>query len=396
VFHAASLVPVSSEPGTLIGSCGDNPGIACRLTWDVTHSTHAAQIVRVYLAGPVTQALRILFIIVIALLVRFVAHRLINKITERAALGVAPNGRVHRAAAVVHAAGTERREQRARALGSILRSGVSIVVFGIAALTILGDLGVNLTPLLLSTTVLGLALGIGAQNLVRDYLAGILMLVEDHYGVGDTINVKDATGKVEAMTLLTTRLRDVNGVVWHIRNGTIESVGNESQGWSRAVIDYPVPYEEDLARIRALMEQAASSLYRERGWRKLMLEKPEVWGAQELSSKEVTMRIVAKTAPMRQWEVARELRARVKAALDEAGVAPAGPDTIVITAPPDGGSGTPPGVTGPPGLLGSPGSELAAEALPDTATEDPLSETEPPDAGRPAGTREDEAAGPPP
>jgi small-conductance mechanosensitive channel len=399
VFHAASLVPVSSEPGTLIGSCGDNPGIACRLTWDVTHSMHAAQIVRVYLAGPVTQALRILFIIVIALLVRFVAHRLINKITERAALGVAPNGRVHRAAAVVHAAGTERREQRARALGSILRSGVSIVVFGIAALTILGDLGVNLTPLLLSTTVLGLALGIGAQNLVRDYLAGILMLVEDHYGVGDTINVKDATGKVEAMTLLTTRLRDVNGVVWHIRNGTIESVGNESQGWSRAVIDYPVPYEEDLARIRALMEQAASSLYRERGWRKLMLEKPEVWGAQELSSKEVTMRIVAKTAPMRQWEVARELRARVKAALDEAGVAPAGPDTIVITAPPDGGSGTPPGVTGPPGLLGSPGSpgsELAAEALPDTATEDPLSETEPPDAGRPAGTREDEAAGPPP
>ena len=100
-------------------------------------------------------------------------------------------------------------------------------------------------------------------------------------------------------------------------------MGNESQGWSRAVIDYPVPYGEDLARIRALMEQAAGSLFRERGWRTLMLEKPEVWGAQELSSKEVIMRIVAKTAPMRQWEVARELRARVKAALDAAGVVPA-------------------------------------------------------------------------
>jgi small-conductance mechanosensitive channel len=135
------------------------------------------------------------------------------------------------------------------------------------------------------------------------------------------------------MTLLTTELRDVNGVVWHIRNGTIDSVGNESQGWSRAVIDYPVPYGEDLARIRQLMEQAAVSLYRERGWRKVMLEKPEVWGAQELSSKEVTMRIVAKTASMRQVEVARELRARVKAVLDAAGVPPAGPDTIVITAP---------------------------------------------------------------
>ena len=231
-------------------------------------------------------------------------------------------------------AGTERREQRARALGSILRSAVSVIVFGIAALTILGILGFNLAPLLASTAVLGVALGFGAQNLVRDYLAGLLMLVEDHYGVGDTINAGVATGTVEAMTLLTTRLRDVNGVVWHIRNGTIDSVGNESQGWSRAVIDYPVPYGEDLARIRTLMEQAANSLYRERGWKKLMLEKPEVWGAQGLSGREVTMRLVAKTAPMRQLEVARELRARVKAALDEAGVQPAGPDTIVISAPP--------------------------------------------------------------
>jgi small conductance mechanosensitive channel len=111
-------------------------------------------------------------------------------------------------------------------------------------------------------------------------------------------------------------------------------VGNESQGWSRAVIDYPVPYEEDLAKIRALMEQAAESLYRERGWKKLILEKPEVWGAQGLSGREVTMRLVAKTAPMRQLEVARELRARVKSTLDAAGVQPAGPDTIVISAPP--------------------------------------------------------------
>jgi small-conductance mechanosensitive channel len=357
---SGGLVPGGLVPGTLTGSCGNDPGIACRLAWDVTHSTSAAQLVRVYLAGPVSEGLRIMFVVVLALVVRAVANRVINKITERAATttlpvssaAIRPAIRRHRAsapslaedtaalsAAAVAAVGTERHEQRARALGSIVRSGVSIVVFGIAALTILGDLGFNLTPLLLSTTVLGVALGFGAQNLIRDYLAGILMLVEDHYGVGDTINVKDATGTVEAMTLLTTRLRDVNGVVWHIRNGTIESVGNESQGWSRAVIDYPVPYEEDLARIRALMEQAASSMFSERGWRKLMLEKPEVWGAQELSGKEVTMRIVAKTAPMRQWEVARELRARVKAALDAAGVAPAGPDTIVITAPsPNGGS----------------------------------------------------------
>jgi len=336
VFHATGF-RMADVPDTLTGNCGSNPGIACRLAWDLTHSSSATQVVKVYLAGPVSQAGRIAFVLVLALFVRAIVHRVINKVTERAAtatLAVTPNGRAHRAAATVQMTGTERREQRARALGSILRSAVSVIVFGIAALTILGILGFNLAPLLASTAVLGVALGFGAQNLVRDYLAGLLMLVEDHYGVGDTINAGVATGTVEAMSLLTTRLRDVNGVVWHIRNGTIDSVGNESQGWSRAVIDYPVPYGEDLGRIRALMEQAAESLYREGGWKQLMLEKPEVWGAQELSSKEVTMRLVAKTTPMRQWEVARELRARVKAALDEAGVQPAGPDTIVVSAPP--------------------------------------------------------------
>jgi moderate conductance mechanosensitive channel len=335
VLHATGFA-IAQVPGTLTGNCGDDPGIACRLAWDLSHNTTVAQLVKVYLAGPVSQTGRIAFIIVLALFIRIILHRLINKITERAATArlPVPNGsRVHKAAVAIHATGNERREQRARALGSILRSAVSVIVFGIAALTILGILGFNLAPLLASTAVLGVALGFGAQNLVRDYLAGLLMLVEDHYGVGDTINAGVATGTVEAMTLLTTRLRDVNGVVWHIRNGTIEAVGNESQGWSRAVIDYPVPYGADLARIRALMEQAANSLYRERGWKKLMLEKPEVWGAQELSSKEVTMRLVAKTTPMRQWEVARELRARVKAALDAAGVQPAGPDTIVVSAP---------------------------------------------------------------
>ena len=389
MFHATSLVldPLAQAPGTLAGSCGDSPGIACRLAWGLTHNPHTAEFVRAYLASPVTRGVRIAFVIALAVFVRFIAHRVINRITERAAASTLPaaaNGRSQRAAAAVHATGNERREQRARALGSILLSAVSIVVFGLATLTILGDLGVNLTPLLLSTTVLGVALGFGAQNMVRDYLSGILTLTEDHYGVGDTINVKDVSGTVEAMTLLTTRLRDVNGVVWHVRNGTIDTVGNESQGWSRAIIDYPVPYGEDLAHMRLLMQQAADSLYRERGWCELMLEEPEVWGAQELSSREVTMRVVVKTAPMRQWEVARELRARVKAALDAAGVAPAGPDTIVITAPPGDGSAAGPdpaaGQASPAGVEPAPGADT------------------PPDAGRSAGTAgalEDQAAGSP-
>ena len=312
---------------TLISSCEtEDPGIACRLAWDLTHSAGAAQTVKVYLAGPLTRTLQIAFVIVLAMVVRAISHRLINRVTERAALS-----------STMVANGKERREQWARALGSILRSGISVAIFSIAALTVLGDLGINLAPLLASSAVLGVALGFGAQNLVRDYLAGILMLVEDHYGVGDMINMgDDAAGTVEAMSLLTTRLRDVNGVVWHVHNGSIDRVGNESQGWSRAVIDYPVPYEADLARIRSLMEQAAASVWAEPRWQELMLEKPEVWGAQELSGAEVTMRIVAKTAPLRQWEVARELRARIKSVLDAAGIAQVAPETVAIDPAPPG------------------------------------------------------------
>jgi small-conductance mechanosensitive channel len=311
---------------TLVSSCSPNPGIACRLAWDLTHSLGASQAVQVYVAGPAGLVLRIAFIIVVALIVRALANRLVSRLTERAARTSS--------LIAVRGPGNERRKQRARALGSILGSAISVIVFGTASLTILGDLGIDLTPLLASTAVLGVALGFGAQNLVRDYLAGILMLVEDHYGVGDVINLGDATGTVEAMSLLTTRLRDVNGVVWHVHNGSIDRVGNESQGWSRAVIDYPVPYSSDLTRIRSLMTQAAASMWSDPSWRAMLLEEPEVWGAQELSGSEVTMRIVAKTAPLRQWEAARELRSRVKSALDAAGVAwPADPETVAIDAP---------------------------------------------------------------
>jgi moderate conductance mechanosensitive channel len=118
-------------------------------------------------------------------------------------------------------------------------------------------------------------------------------------------------------------MRDVSGIVWHIRNGAIEQVGNESQGWARAVIDFPVPYEVDLGELRSLLTVTAEELWDDPVWRVVLLDPPEVWGAQEISSDEVTMRIVAKTAPLRQWEVERELRARVKAALAAAGIHPA-------------------------------------------------------------------------
>ena len=380
--HVQAAVPGAEQaPTTLTGSCGDNPGLACRLVWDLSHDGRAAQVTSQFVAGPVHLLLRVLFVVLLALLIRFVVYRLINRLTERATRTLLPqfrNGAARRrgaaaaedervtaaeAAAVAEANSSvpaeereaaggrggavngvdsspemaaaaaqaeraltdERRKQRVRALGSVLRSAASVTIFSIAGVTILGDLGVNLAPLLASAGVVGIAVGFGAQNLVRDYLSGVFMLVEDQYGVGDVITVGDATGTVETVTLRITRLRSVNGVVWHVRNGAIEKVGNESQGWARAVLDFPVPYTADLTTIRTLLADAAAGMWNEPVWRTVMIEKPEVWGAQQVDMTPpptVTMRVVVKTAPLRQWEVEREMRARVKAALDAAGIKP--------------------------------------------------------------------------
>jgi moderate conductance mechanosensitive channel len=321
LFRATSFAFVHG-PSTLTGNCGSNPGIACRLTWDLSHSSTAASVIRVYLAGPATRLGRIVFIIILALLVRAIAVRLIRKVTERAAtvsLPASAGGRAHKAAAAVHIAGNERRAQRARALGSILRSGISAIIFGVAALTILGILGFNLAPLLASAGVLGVALGFGAQNLVQDFLAGVFMLAEDQYGVGDVVTIDGTTGTVEQVSLRVTRVRDVNGIVWSIRNGTIKQAGNESHGWARAVVDFPIPYRQEIPLVREVMTRTVDSMWQEPAWREILLEEPEVWGVQSLSSDSVVMRVAARTAPLRQWEVQRELTERLKGALDASG-----------------------------------------------------------------------------
>jgi small conductance mechanosensitive channel len=150
---------------------------------------------------------------------------------------------------------------------------------------------------------------------VRDFLAGIFMLLEDQYGVGDVIDSGYASGTVEAVSLRVTTLRDVNGVVWYVRNGTINRIGNESQGWARAVIDFPVSYDQDLPQVRSVMKETAAQMWQEERWHDVITEEPEVWGAEAVYSDAIVMRMVARTLPLRQWEVARELRERLKNAM---------------------------------------------------------------------------------
>jgi small-conductance mechanosensitive channel len=306
-----------SAGDTLITACGRDPGIACRMVWDVTHSTKAASLTTVYFAGPAQFVIRIGFVMVIAVVLRVIAHRAIGRITARATRDSGDGG--DRSHTLLF---RERRQQRASALGAILSNAASVTIFGIAAVIIIGHMGLNLAPVLASTAVLGVAIGFGAQNLVQDFLAGIFMLLEDQYGVGDVISVGTTTGTVEGVSLRITRMRDVNGVVWHIRNGTIKKAGNESQGWARAVVDFPVPYQHDITQVRQMMARTAEEMFREPAWHEIMLEEPEVWGVQSLSSEAVLMRVTARTVPLRQWEVQRELTERLKIALDADGTLP--------------------------------------------------------------------------
>ena len=314
----APLVAVTPPAGgppanSLAGACGDEPGIACRLVWDLSHSVTAASVTRVFVAGPARALAQILLVVLIAIALRAAAQRLILKITAKAS----ERGEARRKGPSVPGSAA-RRNPRATALGSVLSNAASVTIFGVAAAIILGDLGVNLAPVLASAGVLGIAIGFGAQNLVQDFLAGIFMLLEDQYGVGDVIAVGDISGTVEGVSLRLTRIRDVSGVVWHIRNGTIQQAGNESQGWARAVIDYPVSATRDVPQVRELMLATAIEMWREPEWHGVILEEPQVWGVQAVSAGEVLIRLTARTVPLRQWEVARALRERLKIALDAA------------------------------------------------------------------------------
>ena len=213
-----------------------------------------------------------------------------------------------------------RRVQRAETVGALLKSMASLGIWTLAGLMALGTLGLDLGPLIAGAGIVGVAIGFGSQNLVRDFISGIFMLMEDQYGVGDVVDAGPATGTVEGVGLRTTRLRDVNGTLWHIPNGEIRRVGNSSQGWARALVDVEVAYTNDLDDTTRTIEQVAHDLYADAHWAPKILEPPEVWGVEELGPEGIRVRLVAKTRPLEQWKVARELRARLKVAFDQAGI----------------------------------------------------------------------------
>lgn len=263
---------------------------------------------------------RIGVILIFAMALRWLAGRAIRRVVRRATAGPGTStfGRTKAGSALrdLRPGAGERRKQRAQALGGLLTSVVTILIAGITLVTILGVVGVPIAPLLTSAGILGIALGFGAQTLVKDYLAGVFMILEDQYGVGDWIDLGDASGEVEDVTLRVTRLRDTDGTVWYVRNGEVIRVGNQSQGWARSVLDVTVDYDTDLDRAQQVLAEEAHAMFEDPAYQGIILEEPSVWGVNDLAKDGVVLRVAIKTAPLEQWATTRTLRGRVKARFD--------------------------------------------------------------------------------
>jgi small conductance mechanosensitive channel len=307
----------------MAATCRSSDSWTCTAVYDLTGNKGLAHTAAWVIGKPSA----IVGLVALALLVRWLAHRAIDRVVRRASGGLP--SRLTPAAATDHTRGSNRRVQRAKSLGSLMKSLASAVTFGIVSMMVLSEIGVNIAPILASAGVLGLAIGFGAQTLVKDYLAGMFMIFEDQYGVGDAVNLGDVSGTVEAVGLRVTRLRDVDGTVWYVRNGEILRVGNQSQNWARTVLDVAVGYTEDLTRVRRILAAVAHELWEDPEYSSLIIEEPEVWGVQSLSPESIVVRVTLKTAPMEQWNVAREMRERIKARFDAEGIAAPLPQRVV-------------------------------------------------------------------
>ncbi|HUR74877.1 MAG TPA: mechanosensitive ion channel family protein [Sporichthya sp.] len=330
----AAFALVDPDP-TLAKPCylgADTKGSMCRWVYDTFGQNETLAESSDWL---IAKPAKMLAILLVAWIVRWLVHRAIGRMAKRLADGVPQpafvRGRAHNGSHEGAATGTagviqtgtlatERRRQRAATVSSVLESVATAVIFTIATLMALAELGANIAPLIASAGIIGVALGFGAQSLVKDFLAGIFMVIEDQYGVGDVTDLGDAVGTVESVGLRVTRLRDVNGTVWYVRNGEVLRVGNKSQGWARAVVDVDIGFDNDVEQVRQLLLSSATALFAQPEYGAMILEPPEVWGVEALSSDGLVIRLVVKTVPLQQWKVARLLRENIKNAFDRAEV----------------------------------------------------------------------------
>jgi moderate conductance mechanosensitive channel len=296
---------------------GSDESWSCAAVYHWTHNEYLAHAAGWFIGKP----LSIIWLVVLALVARWLLYKAINRIVKRAQGGVLPSKLARGPfAEPTGETASRRRVQRAETIGSLLKSIVSGVIAGVVVIMAISELGYDIAPLIASAGILGVALGFGAQSLVKDFLSGIFMIFEDQYGVGDSVNLGEVAGTVEGVSLRVTRLRDVDGTVWYVRNGEILRVGNQSQNWSRSVLDIAVSYKEDVTRVRGILQEVAHDLWEDANYRDKIIEEPEVWGVQSIGPDSVVVRVTLKTMPQQQWNVSREMRERVKTRFDAEGI----------------------------------------------------------------------------
>jgi small conductance mechanosensitive channel len=213
-----------------------------------------------------------------------------------------------------------RLEQRAETLAGVAKSMVRIVVWSVAVLLVLEEFGLNLGPLIAGASIVGVAVGFGAQSLVKDFFSGFFILVEDQYAVGDVITIADQTGTVEEINLRVTRIRATDGTVWFVPNGEIRKVGNSAKEWSRSIVNVIVPNKADLTAATAAITEEAAALAADPAWAESVLEEPEVVGVEALGAENITLRVSTKIAPGQRVAFARELRSRIGGRLQRDGL----------------------------------------------------------------------------
>ena len=268
----------------------------------------------------VVRPLKILLILAAAVVVGRIAARAVRRLL-RGAQKRAPIR-----------ASSPRAQQRADTISDVLAGLLKASILVIASFMALSELGVNLAPLIAGAGIAGIAVGFGAQSLVKDFISGMFILVEDQYGVGDQVDLNGASGTVEDVSLRVTRVRALDGTVWFVPNGEIRKVGNASMEWSRALIDVVVSYDTDVANAMDAIADEARRVAEDPEWSGVVLEPPEVWGVHAVAADGVTIRLVVKTAPKRHAALGRVLRGRILNRLRADGVRGPGQAAVVVQA----------------------------------------------------------------
>ncbi|MET9846581.1 mechanosensitive ion channel family protein [Streptomyces ossamyceticus] len=303
--------------------------------------------------------LRVLLIVVIAAVLRVVVRRAITKLIDRMNRSVPATEGSSLGGLLVN---VERRRQRSQAIGSVLRSVASFLILGTAALMVLATFEINLAPLLASAGVAGVAIGFGARNLVTDFLSGVFMILEDQYGVGDTVDAGVASGEVIEVGLRVTKLRGDQGEIWYVRNGEVKRIGNLSQGWATAGVDVTVRADEDLDRVRRTLAEVGETMSKEEPWNELLWGPIEVLGLDDVLLESMVVRVSAKTMPGKALTIERELRWRIKKAFDAADIRIVGG----IPAQSDGPADDPAAAVSPPSVYANSTSPQSERATPIT------------------------------